>query len=312
MTIHRVNCYPVPWDITTTFGHGASRAPEKIQSDFHQLDHMHPFQNRHFDIHFLESNKTIQSLQNTFCSDSHQIIDFLNNNKKLSNSLEDRLVEINHAGSKLNQIVYNDCSSYLKTSPLLLCGGEHGVGIGYVRALADQYSSFSILQIDAHLDCRVQYFGYDYSHASVMTHYSTFKQVNTVTQVGIRDYDQSELDYIKNSKTDFKTFFDYGIHKRLFTGVNWDTICNEVIDSLSDHVFISLDVDGLMSYLSPHTGTPVPGGLNYNQLVYLFEKLYKKKTCIGAELVEINTLKHVHLDSVYGAKLIQLMAGMLV
>ena len=96
----------------------------------------------HFDIHFLESNKTIQSLQNTFCSDSHQIIDFLNNNKKLSNSLEDRLVEINHAGSKLNQIVYNDCSSYLKTSPLLLCGGEHGVGIGYVSALADQYSSF--------------------------------------------------------------------------------------------------------------------------------------------------------------------------
>ena len=77
------------------------------------------------------------------------------------------LKAINQASEEMNHIVYSDCLKLLDRGPVILCGGEHGVGVGYIRALAEQYDSFGVLQIDAHMDCRLKYFGYDYSHASI-------------------------------------------------------------------------------------------------------------------------------------------------
>ena len=74
----------------------------------------------------------------------------------------------------------------------------------------------------------------------------------------------------------------------MFEGVLWSDICDQIVATLSDNVFISLDVDGLMAYLCPTTGTPVPGGLSYNQLVYLLERVCGSRKVIGSELVEIN------------------------
>jgi len=41
------------------------------------------------------------------------------------------------------------------------------------------------------------------------------------------------------------------------------------MESLPDHVYISLDIDGLSPDLCPNTGTPVPGGLTFQQVDYL-------------------------------------------
>ena len=144
-----------------------------------------------------------------------------------------------------------------------------------------------------------------------MTHYSSFSQVDAITQVGIRDYDQLELEFQQTLSTSFTLFTDYSIHKRLFEGESWSSIVDSILDTLSEHVFISLDVDGLMAYLCPNTGTPVPGGLSYNQLLYLFERLYHSKTIIGAEMVEVNNPNNSTWDANVGARLLQAIAGLL-
>jgi agmatinase len=301
--------YSVPWDITSTFGHGSFKTPYLIPKIMHQLDEAHPFQKRKVELVFEPISSVIEELQSRYSCDSQELIQKCNNSIKLSDSDVELLSLINDASRQVNEVVYNDTKNLLKTGSVILCGGEHGIGIGYLKALVEKYSSISILQIDAHMDCREAYFGYEFSHASVMSHYANLPSVKSITQVGIRDYDQAELEFAKQSTCSFSTFFDYSIHKQLFCGVPWDTITTDIINTLGEHVFISLDIDGLTPYLSPSTGTPVPGGIHYNQLIYLFENLYNSKQIIGAELVEVKG-EPLSFDINVGARICHLLGGL--
>ena len=230
--------------------------------------------------------------------------------RSLSGHDIDVRAHINDASVEVADIVFQSALAHLD-APLLLCGGEHGVGVGYLRALASKHSNVSVLHLDAHMDCHDSYFGFDYSHASVMTHYSGIQHISSITQVGIRDYDPIEKVFQEKSNCKFHVFDDYAIHKMMFEGVLWSDICDQIVATLSDNVFISLDVDGLMAYLCPTTGTPVPGGLSYNQLVYLLERVCGSRNVIGSELVEVNVNGENDWDANVGARLIQVLSGCL-
>ncbi|MFA7033765.1 MAG: arginase family protein, partial [Bacteroidales bacterium] len=49
----------------------------------------------------------------------------------------------------------------------------------------------------------------------------------------------------------------------------------------------SFDVDGLSPDLCPNTGTPVPGGLSYNQADYLLHRVASSREIIGFDLCEV-------------------------
>jgi agmatinase len=300
--------YSVPWDVTVTYRSGSHLSPGFIQESMAQLDDQHPFSKDAVELSFLPANSTIVGLQHEYKDVSSSIIDALNHQHPLTTQQHQQLADINRASDKVNQLVLKDMDHH-RNSPVILCGGEHGVGVGYIALFANQVESFSILQIDAHMDCRVQYFGYDYSHASVMTHYANHRAVSGITQVGIRDYASVETQFQAQSDTPFHVFTDYGLHQQLFQGKSWHDVCQQILGTLSDRVFISLDVDGLMAYLCPKTGTPVPGGLSYNQLVYLLEQVSKTRHVIGAELVEVNASSASDWNADVGARLLFLLAG---
>ena len=308
MNASSIFIYSVPWDVTVTYRSGSHQSPGFIQESMAQLDDQHPFSTESIQLTFLPVNSSIVGLQHEYKKVSSLIIDALNHQKNLTSRHQQQLAEINRASCELNQLVLNDIHHH-RSSPVILCGGEHGVGVGYVASLSRQFDSFSILHIDAHMDCRVQYFGYDYSHASVMTHYANHSAVSGITQVGIRDYASVETQFQAESDTEFHVFTDYWLHQQLFHGKCWHDVCQQILGTLSDRVFISLDVDGLMAYLCPATGTPVPGGLSYNQLVYLLEQVSKTKRLVGAELVEVNSSSASDWNADVGARLLFLLAG---
>ena len=309
--MNAIDIFSVPWDVTTTYRHGCSNGPQLIQSAYNQLDHSHPFIDQECVLNFRPIDQYIIDLNHQFSDKSHQIIKKLNQSIPLTIDDQDNLFKINEVSEQLNDFVYRSSIDLLSQRSFLLCGGEHGVGIGYLKALSEKYSNFSILQFDSHMDCRKNYFGYKYSHASVVTHYSEIDSVSQITQVGIRDYDLEEVEYQEHTDTNFTIFKDYWLHKQLFQGRLWHDICEEIIDSLTDYVFISLDVDGLTPYLCLGTGTPVPGGIGFNQLIYLIELLYKRKKLIGAELVEVNNQLNNDFDANVGARLLHLLAPVL-
>jgi agmatinase len=115
-------------------------------------------------------------------------------------------------------------------------------------------------------------------------------QISKLVQIGIRDYCEDEFNLIKNSNKKIKTFFDKDIKRVLFEGGTWKSIAENIINELPQNVYISFDIDGLDPKLCPNTGTPVPGGLELEQVFYLFEKIAESgKKIIGFDLNEVGT-----------------------
>ncbi|PIZ06753.1 MAG: agmatinase, partial [Flavobacteriales bacterium CG_4_10_14_0_8_um_filter_32_5] len=167
-------------------------------------------------------------------------------------------------------------------------GGDHNSPLGLIQALAEKHTNFGILQIDAHADLRIAFEGFEFSHASIAYNALKLKQISKLVQVGIRDICQEEIDYISNSKGKIKTFFDWDIKQQQFEGKTWATICDEIIAELPENIYITYDIDALDPKLCPNTGTPVPGGFEYDQVNYLINKITEsKKKIIGFDLNEV-------------------------
>jgi agmatinase len=168
--------------------------------------------------------------------------------------------------------------------------------------------------VDAHCDLRDGYEGFTYSHASIM--FNALKEIpelQRLVQVGVRDYSESEWEYIKNSNYRVITYFDKEIRTRLFDGQSWKLIAEDIIDKLPQKVFISFDIDGLDRKLCPFTGTPVPGGFELEQVFFLFSKLLQSgRTIVGFDLNEVGIGGDTDWDANVGARVLFKLCNLLV
>jgi len=212
----------------------------------------------------------------------------VNDNQFMCKTLKD----VNEGGIFLNNWVYEQTRVLLEKNKLVgLLGGDHSAPLGFFRAIAEKHGDFGILQIDAHCDLREAYEGFNYSHASIMYNaLNEIPQLSKLVQVGVRDYGGDEWDYIKNSNFRIITYFDKEIKNRQFEGETWKSIAEEIVSKLPQNVYISFDIDGLDRKLCPHTGTPVPGGFETEEVYYLFRKVLESgRKIIGFDLVEVGT-----------------------
>ena len=98
----------------------------------------------------------------------------------------------------------------------------------------------------------------------------------------------------------------------MFEGVTWKSIVDDIITHLPQKVYISFDVDGLDPKLCPNTGTPVAGGFETEQVLYLFRKVKESgKQLIGFDLVE-SGIGEQDWDSNVAARLLFRMCNLLV
>ena len=99
----------------------------------------------------------------------------------------------------------------------------------------------------------------------------------------------------------------------LFEGQTWEKVVHSVLNPLPGKVYISLDVDGCQPYMFPHTGTPVPGGLSFEELDYLFARLQKSgRQVVGFDMVEMAgpDKKSSLPDGYFGSRLLYRLAQM--
>lgn len=155
-------------------------------------------------------------------------------------------------------------------------GGEHSISAAPIRAHAKKFAPFTVLQFDAHADLQDAYCGDPLSHASVMARVKEIKEVDKIVSVGIRSMSSDELHNLDRENT----FFAHDLHQDTKW---WD----EVIEKLSDNVYITFDLDVFDSSLMSSTGTPEPGGLFWHQVLPLIKKVSEKKNIIGLDVVEL-------------------------
>jgi agmatinase len=281
---------PIPWEVTVSYHSGTAKGPEAVLKASLQVDHG----NKDIDepwkpgIAMLPVSQKIYNESSRLRSLVQKQLKHFENEKH--DSTETLILDkINEGCEILNIYVKSIAKRLLKKGKLVgVLGGDHSSPLGLLRALNDQYDQFGILQIDAHADLRRSYEGFTYSHASVMYNALRLPSIEKLVQVGVRDYCDEELNVIERARGRVVTFFDDDLKSNRYAGITWDSICNQIIRELPQHVYISFDIDGLDPKLCPHTGTPVAGGLEFTEAVYLIKKIVASgRIIIGFDLNEV-------------------------
>ncbi len=314
----RLVIVPIPWEVTVSYNAGTARAPDHIFKASLQVDLFDPEIKDAWKEGFYMRipNKKILTKSDYLRKEAELYINYIS----LGERVEDNKFmcktrkEINEGSLFLNDWVFEQTKQLLDQGKLVgLLGGDHSTPFGFFKAIAERHPEYGILQIDAHCDLRQAYEGFNYSHASIM--YNSLEQIPSITklvQVGVRDYCEEELDYVNKSNSRVVTFFDKDIKERLFEGDTWKQVVDEIVEHLPTNVYISFDIDGLDPKLCPHTGTPVQGGFQTDQVFYLFKKMMQSgRTIIGFDLNEVG-VSHDEWDENVGARVLYKLCNMLI
>lgn len=283
---------PVPWEVTVSYGGGTADGPQAILDASYQVDLFDPVVKDAWKmgIGMDTISEEVRQKSDKLRDVAERYIEALAQGGDQNNSdLKSKAADITNECLWLNNWVKTRCLHFLNDNKLIgLIGGDHSTPLGMMQALAEKFGNYTILQIDAHADLRNAYEGFEFSHASIMFNALKIKEVEKLVQVGIRDYCEEEFDLINNTKGRIKTFFDRDIKLAHFNGDSWDRICNRIIAELPQNIYLSFDIDGLDPKLCPNTGTPVAGGFEVEQILFLIEKIAKSgKRIIAFDLNEV-------------------------
>jgi agmatinase len=305
---------PVPWEVTVSYSAGTAKGPEAIYEASYQVDLYDPFVKDAWKlgVAMQEVNTEIKQTSKKLRKKAEKYIDMYAQGKTAAKNGEMKAIkkEIDRACKELNNHIKKEATKQLeKNKVVALLGGDHSTPLGLMQALATKHESYAILQIDAHADLRDAYEGFEFSHASIMFNALKIPQVSKLIQVGIRDYCEDEKNLIDSSDR-IQTFFDSDIKHQQYEGKTWKDICNQIVSTLPNKIYLSLDIDGLDPKLCPNTGTPVPGGFEFEQVVYLIQKLVEsKKQIIGFDINEVAPGEN-EWDANVGARLLYKLSNM--
>lgn len=307
---------PIPWEVTVSYGGGTADAPYAVLDASYQVDLYDPIVKDawKYGIHFDDLEEQISFKSHLLREKAEACIEFLSDEKTdlKKQDIDSYHKEIHEGCLWLNDWVKHRVLHYLGRNKIVgLLGGDHSTPLGMMQALSDKYGRFGILQIDAHADLRNAYEGFEFSHASIMYNALKIKNVEKLVQVGIRDYCQEEVDLIDGSNGRVKTFFDRDIKHAQYGGESWSAICDRIVAELPQNIYLSFDIDGLDPKLCPNTGTPVAGGFEAEQVLYLIEKVVKSdRQILAFDINEISPAKDNEWDANVGARLLYRIANM--
>jgi agmatinase len=219
--------------------------------------------------------------------------------------------KVNAYGDLVNDWVYTQTRALLDAHKMaVILGGDHSVPFGAIRAYAESWPGLGILHLDAHADLREAYEGFTWSHASIFHNVMTkIDGVGKLVQVGVRDLGSAERKMIDESNGRIVTFYDPDLATRKEEGAPFARIADEIAAALPRDVYLSWDIDGLDPTLCPGTGTPVPGGLSWNEAIGLLRALVRaKKRIVGLDLCEVSP-GETEWDANVGARLLYKMIG---
>ncbi len=166
---------------------------------------------------------------------------------------------------------------------LLALGGDHGVTLALLRALARRTGPVGLVQFDAHVDTWPDGFGQPWAHGSVFFHAIEEGLIDPrrTVQVGIRSPVQREvLDWTVGKGV---TILAAGsVHEEgvAATAARIRAVIGE------RPVYLSFDIDALDPAFAPGTGTPEIGGLASWQAQAILRRL-AGLAFVGGDVMEV-------------------------
>jgi len=177
-------------------------------------------------------------------------------------------------------------------------GGEHTVAVGAARAHAKRIDGLSVLAIDAHADLRDTYLDSRYNHACTLRR---ILEVAPVTQAGLRSAEAAEAALIRERGL---RFYSPQAYRALAGGPR------EVVEQLSDNVYVTIDLDGLDPSQMAAVGTPEPGGLLWDEVIELLAAVAAESRIVGFDVTELAPAEGPRACAQLAAKLTYRLIGL--
>lgn len=154
-----------------------------------------------------------------------------------------------------------------------MIGGEHLVTLGAFKGVFKKYPDVHVIHFDAHADLRDHYLGQKLSHATVMHRVWDLVGDNKIFQFGIRSGEREEFLWGKEH-----------VYTNKFNCDNLEYALEKIKDK---PVYVTIDLDVLDPSVFPGTGTPEPGGVQFNELLNSILKL-KGLNIVGFDINELS------------------------
>jgi agmatinase len=280
---------PVPFEATTSYGGGTSQGPDAILAASRQVDLFDLETGRPYEagIAWLEANEQVAAWNREGKRLAAKVI-------AAGGPKDDRLLglcrQVDQICDRLNQAVREDVAHWLGEGKVVgTIGGDHSVAFGAIAATAARHPGLGILHLDAHSDLRHAFEGFAWSHASIMENViARLPEVGRLVQVGIRDLCEEEQQRIHDSSGRIELHPDGELADEQLCGTPFSQLAERIVAGLPKEVYLSFDIDGLDPTLCPHTGTPVPGGLSFQQVNYLLKTVARSgHHIVGFDLTEV-------------------------
>jgi len=183
-------------------------------------------------------------------------------------------LEVRETPEAMVQAVHKCTSEFLQQKKFVVTlGGDHSVSIGSIQAHFDYYPNLTVLQFDAHADMRDEYLDSKFNHACVM---ARVKEMGALVQVGIRSMSYAEKAMIDTDRIFYAA--------QIVDNSAW---IDQLLEQLSDNVYITIDLDVFDPSIMPSTGTPEPGGLGWYSVLQTLERVVQTKNLVGFDVVEL-------------------------
>ena len=208
-----------------------------------------------------------------------------------SPELLEGLERVNELGGRVNERVRAWTGRRLAQGVLpVVLGGDHSVPLGAIQAAGEDPAPLGLLHIDAHADLRPAYEGFRWSHASILHNaLVTVPSIERVVSVGLRDLGEVEIAAIEGSRGRVRPVFGHQWGAARAAGRDLAALAREEVAALPERVWLTIDIDGLDPALCPNTGTPVPGGLGWDEALLWLEALCATgKRVVGVDLCEVS------------------------
>ena len=287
-----MHVFPAPFDATASYRKGAARGPQAIRRASHQIDLYDLATGRPYErgIWMAEDDGRIAALNEEATPLADRVI-AAGGRVGGDAELEAARARVDALGAEVNALVRAATESALERGRLpALVGGDHATPFGAIAACAARHPGLGVLHFDAHADLRVAYEGFTWSHASILHNVvERLDGVARVVQVGLRDLCEEEHDAIRGSGGRVRAVFDRDWARARLEGRDLRALVRAELEHLPDEVYVTFDVDGLDPALCPNTGTPVPGGLTWNEAgLWLDELAAAGRRVVGLDVNEVN------------------------
>ncbi len=280
---------PVPFEATVSYRAGTARGPAAILAASHQVDLFdgdvgRPYQRG---IAMLPVPDWLVGLNEEARAAAVTAIE-----AQIEGEAPhvDDVARVDAAGARVNAWVDEQVTKLLHEKKLpVVVGGDHSVPFGAIAACARELGAkpLGVLHLDAHCDLREAYEGFRWSHASIMKNVLDGLPTTKLVQIGIRDFGDAELDVVRAHPERIATYFDVQLRRARLDG-GFGALADRVVENLPHDVYLSFDVDGLDPALCPSTGTPVPGGLSFDEVLTVLQALVGSgRRVVGLDLVEV-------------------------